>query len=156
MTESLLAIFGLYGGALVIGFVAGLFPIVSIELFLVGVGAWAAPRAPALVMIVLLAAVGHQIAKTICYYAGAGALALPKGKLKQRIDRVRARIDRWNRRPKVIMLLAAIVGLPPLYVLAFVAGPLMNMRFASFTAICFGGRLGRYAVLMLVPQLVVA
>ena len=37
MTETLLATFGLYGGAFVISFVAGLFPLVSIELFLIGV-----------------------------------------------------------------------------------------------------------------------
>jgi len=156
VTESLLATFGLFGGAFVIGFVAGMFPVVSIELFLVGVGAWAAPSASGLVTIIVLAAVGHQLAKTICYCAGVGALALPTGRLKERIDRVRARIDRWNRRPKLIMFLAATTGLPPLYVLAFIAGPLMNMRLLSFTAICFSGRLGRYTVLLLVPQLVVA
>ena len=52
------------------------------------------------------------------------------------------------------MFLASTIGLPPLYVLAFLAGPLMKMSFRTFTAICFGGRIGRYAVLMAVPQLI--
>ncbi len=154
MTESLLATFGLFGGACVIGFVAGMFPLVSIELFLIGVSTWAAPTTGSIALIVVLAAVGHQIAKTICFFAGVGALELPTGKMRARIDRTRAYIDRWNKAPRFVMFLASTIGLPPLYVLAFLAGPLMHMRFRTFTLICFGGRLGRYAVLMAVPQLI--
>ena len=154
MTESLLQTFGLFGGAAIVGFIAGMFPIVSIELFLIGVSTWAAPSPLAIVLLVLLGAIGHQIAKSICYFAGGGMLALPTGKMKDRIERARARIERWNKRPKVIMFLASTIGLPPLYPLAFVAGPLMNMRFWMFTAICGFGRIGRFATMMIVPQLI--
>ena len=40
MVDSLLATLGLYGATLAIGFVAGMFPLVSIELFLVGATAY--------------------------------------------------------------------------------------------------------------------
>jgi membrane protein YqaA with SNARE-associated domain len=154
VTDSLLQMFGLFGGACVIGFIAGMFPIVSIELFLVGVSAMASPSPAAISLLVLLAAIGHQIAKTVCYYAGEGMLALPKGKMKDRIERARARIDRWNKRPKLIMFFASTVGFPPLYLMCFIAGPLMKMRFWQFTAICFFGRIGRFAVMMIVPQII--
>lgn len=154
MTESLLQTFGLFGGAFVIAFIAGMFPIVSIELFLVGVSTLAHPSPAAIALLVMLAAIGHQIAKTFCYYAGEGMLAMPKGKMKVRVERARVRIDRWNKRPKLIMLFASTVGLPPLYLMCFIAGPLMKMRFWQFTAICFFGRIGRFAVMMIVPQLI--
>lgn len=152
MTETLLSAFGLYGGAFVISFIAGLFPLVSIELFLVGISAWATPTPAGVVLLILLSATGHQIAKTVTFYAGIGALE--NAKLKVRVEKVRARIDRWNKRPKVIMFLAATVGLPPLWLLGFIAHPLMKMRIVPFTVICFVGRVGRYAFMMIIPQLI--
>ena len=154
MTDSLLQMFGLFGGAAVIGFIAGMFPIVSIELFLIGVSTWAHPSPSAIVALVLLGAVGHQIAKSVCYYAGEGMLALPKGKMKARIEKARARIERWNKRPKLILFFASTVGFPPLYLMAFIVGPLMNIRFWQFTLFCFFGRIGRFATLMMVPQII--
>jgi membrane protein YqaA with SNARE-associated domain len=138
----------------VIAFVAGLFPLVSIELFLVGIGAWASPTPSDMVILVLLAAVGHQISKTICYYAGYGALDKASDKLRARVEKLRHKIDRWNQRPKLIMWIASTIGIPPLYVLAFIARPLMNMRIVPFTVIVFTSRIARYAVLLVVPHLI--
>ncbi len=152
MTETLLSTFGLYGGAFVIAFVAGLFPLVSIELFLVGVSTWATPPPGGIALLVVLSAIGHQIAKTITFYAGIGALE--NKRLAARVEKVRAKIDRWDKRPKAIMFLSATVGLPPLWLLGFIAHPLMKMRIVPFTLITFFGRVGRYAFMMLVPLLV--
>ena len=151
MTETLLATFGLYGGAFVISFVAGLFPLISIELFLVGIARLAPPSPGGIVALVLISAVGHQIAKTITFYAGVGALE--NKKLAARVEKVRTRIDRWNKQPKLVMLLSATFGLPPLWLLGFIAHPLMGMRFIPFTVICFLGRIGRYAFMIIVPML---
>ena len=151
MTESLLSTFGLYGGALVIAFVAGMFPLVSIELFLVGVARLAPPGIGGIILLVLLSAVGHQIAKSVTYYTGIGALE--NHKLKARVEKLRHRIDRWNKQPKFVMLLSAVFGLPPLYLLGFIAHPLMNMRFVPFTVICLVGRISRYAFMIIVPML---
>jgi membrane protein YqaA with SNARE-associated domain len=151
VTDTLLATFGLYGGALVIAFVAGLFPLVSIELFLVGVARFAPPSPAGIVALVLIAAVGHRIAKTVTFYAGVGALE--NQKLAARVEKVRSRIDRWNKRPKLVMLLAATFGLPPLWLLGFIAHPLMGMRIVPFTVITFSGRIARYAFMLVVPML---
>jgi membrane protein YqaA with SNARE-associated domain len=151
VTDHLLATFGLYGGAFVISFIAGLFPLVSIELFLVGVARLAPPSPAGIVALVLVAAVGHQIAKTVTYYAGVGALE--NKKLAARVERIRTKIDRWNRSPKLVMLLAATFGLPPLWLLGFIAHPLMRMRIVPFTVICFTGRIARYAFMLVVPML---
>jgi membrane protein YqaA with SNARE-associated domain len=152
VTETLLSTFGLYGGALVISFVAGMFPLVSIELFLIGISTWATPSPGGFVLLVLLSAFGHQVAKTITFYMGIGALE--NKKLKARVEKVRTKIDKWNKRPKVIMFIAATIGLPPLWLLGFIAHPLMKMRIVPFTLIVFFGRIGRYAFLMLIPVVV--
>ena len=96
MTETLLSTFGLYGGAFVIAFVAGMFPLVSIELFLVGVATWATPSPGGIALLVVLSAIGHQIAKTVTFYAGIGALG--NKKLAARVEKARTKIDRWNKR----------------------------------------------------------
>ena len=54
MIDSVLATFGLFGGAFVIGFCAGMFPIISIELFLIGIGTWASPTPGDMTLIVEL------------------------------------------------------------------------------------------------------
>lgn len=154
MTDSLLSSFGMYGGALVIAFVAGLFPILSIEVFLVGVASLRAPSIAALAVMILLAAFGHQVAKTITYYAGVRAMELPRGRVKERIDKARARVERWNRRPKLIMFLATTVGLPPMYLIGFIAKPLMKIEILPFTLWTFFGRVARYATLAAIPYLV--
>jgi membrane protein YqaA with SNARE-associated domain len=150
--DHLVAAFGLYGAALAIAFLAGMFPLLSIELFLVGAAAWGV-AVDQLVVLIAIAAVGHQVAKTVTYYAGAGALELPRGKLRDQIAAAKQRIDRWNRRPRLIMLAGAALGLPPLYLLGFVARPVLNMQLATFTGITLAGRLARYTTLVAVARL---
>jgi membrane protein YqaA with SNARE-associated domain len=152
VVDHLLAALGLYGATLAIAFLAGMFPLLSIELFLVGAAAWGVAPAT-LAVLIGVAAVGHQVAKTVTYYAGAGAFELPRGKLRARIAAAKQRIERWNRRPKLILLAGAALGLPPLYLLGFIARPVMNMQLATFTGITLAGRLARYTVLVAVARL---
>jgi len=149
VTSGLLGSLGIYGASLVIALVAGLFPIASIELFLVGLSALEHPSIGQLLICCLLGTVGHQIAKTITYYAGEGALE--NKKLKPRVDKIRHKIEKWDRYPHAILFLGATVGLPPMYLLGFIAHPLMEIRFLPFTLLTFVGRLGRYTVLAVIP-----
>ena len=148
MTEILEAL-GIYGGSALVAFIAGMFPPFSIEVFLLVVVAAVNPTAGELTLACACAAVGHQIAKTICYYAGVGMLE--SGKLKAKLDKVRHKIDKWNKAPKTIMTLGAVVGIPPMYLLAFIAEPIMRMRFVPFTLIVFFGRLVRFIFLAGIP-----
>lgn len=154
VAEQLLATLGLYVATPAVGFLAGVFPLLSIEAFLFGVATWGGVGAGALVALVGIAAVGHQVAKTVTYYAGAGALELPGGRMRERIAAARQRIERWNRRPRLVMLAAATTGLPPLYPLGFVARPLLNMPIATFTAISLAGRVARFAAVVAVARLI--
>lgn len=149
--QRLLEDYGIYGGSLIVAFIAGLFPLLSIEVFLVLATSFARPAFEELLLCCLLAATSHQIAKTITYYAGVGALE--HGKLKQKIDANRERIDRWNKAPHLILALAGAFGIPPLWILGFIARPLMRINIAMFTAIVLVTRFGRFVVLAAIPLL---
>jgi membrane protein YqaA with SNARE-associated domain len=150
--ERLLVDYGMYGGSMLVAFVAGLFPLFSIEVFLIAVTSMAMPSIGQMSLCCLLAASSHQIAKTITYYAGVGALE--RGKLKQKIEQNRERIARWNKAPHLILALASTFGIPPLYIIGFIARPLMQIRFVPFTVIVFVTRFGRFMVLSAIPLLV--
>ncbi|HEU4731414.1 MAG TPA: hypothetical protein VFT22_26150 [Kofleriaceae bacterium] len=153
MADSLLASLGLPAATFVIAFIAGMFPLVSIELFLVGAAALGVPP-PVLAILIVIAVVGHQIAKTITYYAGAGVFELPRGRLRARIEAAQQRIDRWNRRPRLVMFAGAAFGLPPLLLLGFIARPVMRMELTTFTALSATGRILRYTTLVAIAALV--
>src|SRR5262245_31387007 len=113
MTDSLksfLENYGMYGGAFIVAFIAGMFPLFSIEAFLIMVSAIVKPSFEQLTLCCLLAAISHQVAKTITYYAGVGSLE--HGKLKARVEKIRPHIDRWNKAPHLILALGGAVGIP--------------------------------------------
>lgn len=149
MTDDLLASLGMYGGSAVVAFIAGLFPLLSIEVFLVGVTVMIVPGWPQLLLCCLLAATTHQIAKTITYYAGAGALE--RGRIKAKVDKARPRIEKWNKAPRFMLLLSGAIGFPPLYILGFIARPLMGVGIVAYTLIIFSTRFGRFVVLAGLP-----
>ena len=53
----------------------------------------------------------------------------------------------------LVMFLASTFGLPPLYLIGFIAKPLMKIEIIPFTLCCFFGRIGRFAVLAAIPLL---
>ena len=149
--QSLLESFGIYGGSMIVAFIAGLFPLFSIEIFLMGLSAVVAPTFATLALCCLLAALTHQVAKTITYYAGVGALE--HGKMKDKIERNRERIARWNKAPHLLLTLGGALGIPPLWILGIVARPLMGIKLVPFTVIVFVTRFGRFVVLAAIPLL---
>jgi len=151
MAADLLATFGIYGASLVVSFIAGLFPPFSIEVFLFGLTAIVHPTFGEMVLCSLIAAVGHQVAKTITYYAGVGALE--RGKLKQKIETIRPKIDKWIKAPKLVLFISSAIGLPPLWVIGFIARPLMSIGIVPFTLIVFGTRIGRFGMIAAIPLL---
>ena len=68
-------------------------------------------------------------------------------RIKPQIERARGRIDRWNRYPLSVFFFSATVGFPPMYLLGFIARPLMRIRFVPFTVLCLVGRFGRYTTI---------
>ena len=151
MAEDLLATFGMYGASMVVAFIAGLFPPFSIEVFLVGLSAIVQPTWGDIIVCSVLAAIGHQVAKTITYYAGVGALE--HGKLKAKTEQLRHKIEKWKNAPKLILFLSGALGVPPLFLIGFIAHPLMSVGIVPFTLIIFTTRVARFIVLAATPML---
>jgi membrane protein YqaA with SNARE-associated domain len=150
MTHQILTTLGLYGGTLVVCFLAGLIPLINAEVFLVGISLWVIRSPQQLPAVIVLAAIGQMTAKVILYYAGMGMFELPKGRWKDKIQRAREKMARWEKRPYAIYAASASLGLPPLYLTTFAAGA-MRLNFALFCIIGFLGRTLRFGVLVLIP-----
>jgi membrane protein YqaA with SNARE-associated domain len=147
VTDDMLALLGIYGGTFVVSVIAGLVPLVNVEVFLVGLVRLAIDDSSQLPWVVIAAAAGQMVAKIGLYHAGRGLLELPRGRHRARIEAVRERIERWKSKPYIIYGLSSVFGLPPFYLTVIAAGA-MQIRFGAFLAIGMAGRLIRFAVLV--------
>jgi membrane protein YqaA with SNARE-associated domain len=128
---------------------SGVVPVLNAEVFLVGVAA-VAPSST-LPLLALLAALGQMVAKSAMYLGGRGVVRLPRGKRKQDLEAVRARVERW-RSKDLLVFVSAGVGLPPFFAISILAGTL-RFPFARFLVAGFLGRLIRFSLALAVPPL---
>jgi membrane protein YqaA with SNARE-associated domain len=149
--EELVGKVGIYAASFVVGFVSGLVPFVNSEVYLVAVSSMVAR--PALLPIALLSAAGQMVAKTIIFYAGRGVFKINMGKLEKKIEVVQKKFQDWEGKADVLMLFSAAVGMPPFYVVSFVAGAL-KLHYIRFLIAGLVGRSIRFAAIIYFPQLV--
>jgi membrane protein YqaA with SNARE-associated domain len=143
--DSVGAELGIYFGTFLYCFVAGLIPVVNAEIWVGGIAAVVATRAP-LPAVVVLAAAGQMAAKVLLYYAALGAVSLPTGRYQEKVARARAWVSRWKERPKLVLGASAVTGLPPFYVISLLAGAL-EIRLRTFLIIGMSGRVVRFGLL---------
>jgi len=132
-------------------FVAGVFPLLNVEAYLLAFSAYLSPEA--MIPIVVAATAGQMLAKSLLYLSGVGLLNLPHRAARERIERVSDRLRTYRRGTWTLVLISAFLGLPPLYVVSIAAGTL-RLHFGLFLAISTAGRLLRLTVVAILPQLV--
>ena len=132
-------------------FVAGVFPLLNVEAYLLAFSAYLSLEA--MIPIVIAATAGQMVAKSLLYLSGYGLLRLPHRSTRERIERVAERLRTYRRGTWTLVLVSAFFGLPPLYVVSIAAGTL-RLHFGAFLVISTVGRLLRLAVVALVPQAV--
>ncbi|WP_026454866.1 hypothetical protein [Saccharomonospora iraqiensis] len=144
------------------GVLSAVVPVVTIEVYLVGVRA-TDPDVP-WPALALAAAVGQMAGKMLFFYAGRGGVRLSE-RLRRDTDPTRSRrwvtwISRFREacaeRPRTaagILFVSASLGLPPFAVIAVVAGA-TTMGPVRFLILGFSGRTIRFAVLTLAPSLI--
>ena len=132
-------------------------PLVNTEIYLLGASALA-PRELAIPLIVA-ATLGQMAGKSLMYFAGVGALRLPGERLRRMVAQVEQRYQRAGAGGATlgggIILASAVIGLPPFYVVSIACG-LFRIPFAQFLVLGLIGRLVRFSVIVLAPQLVKA
>jgi membrane protein YqaA with SNARE-associated domain len=150
VTQTLLGALGIYGGVVVACFVAGVVQVINTEAILLGVSIWVVDDPWQLPLIALCAAVGQMIANVMFFYMGRGAGSLPR--IEAKLARAKAKIASWRQRPNLVLVAAAIVGLPPLVLVAVAAGGL-GIGVKRFAAIGLCGRWLRFAIVLAIPWL---
>ncbi|MDA0562773.1 VTT domain-containing protein [Streptomonospora sp. S1-112] len=141
--------------AFVMGAVSALFPVINVELYLMGMGALGGG---VLFAMAVAAGIGQTLAKVVYFYLGRGALNIPW--LKRRAEtpsKWAERAERWRAkaegRPLWTMGLVGVSSfssIPPFMVVAVLAGTL-RMPLLSFVVVTFVTRTARFAALVYAP-----
>jgi membrane protein YqaA with SNARE-associated domain len=135
---------GIYAGTFAVGAISSVVPIVSIEVFLVGV---VLARGPAgAVALIALAALGQVLGKLPIYATARGAAALP-GRQRAWIERIRAWVARRGHHPTLVLAASAVLGVPPFSLISTAAGALAVPP-RTFCAVIAAGRALRFAILI--------
>jgi membrane protein YqaA with SNARE-associated domain len=147
---------GIYLATFVIAVVGSVVPIISIEVFLIGLVMIVGPADA--VPIVALAAIGQTLGKLPIYFGTRGLTGLlarqpatgNRAGQRRRIERVR----RWFARFHPVKLLAAsaLVGIPPFSLAATAAG-VLAIPPRTFCAVVAIGRALRFAAIFAVARL---
>lgn len=132
-------------------------PFVNAELYLIAASAMSPPAAIA--PLIIAGALGQMVGKALMYYAGVGALVLPSERLKRMVAQVEHKYRGAGAGGATlgggIIMFSATVGLPPFYIVAIACG-LLRIPFAQFFVLGLLGRLVRFGIMVLAPQLVKA
>lgn len=126
---------------------SALFPLINIELYLAGVGAVGTEEA---VGLGLVAGAGQSAGKIVWYEIAKRSIETEWAKRKLSSPKVHASYDRWVRQMQgrpwyggALLFVAALAGIPPLLVMAAVAGAL-KMPYWVFLPTIFVGRALRF------------
>jgi hypothetical protein len=137
--------------ALVAGFLSGLVPFLSIEVYLGGLAATTSAAVAASVGLAVAAAVGQTAAKVVWYEAAARSTESAWVQRKLSDPRRRQAFDRWQARvtgrPWLtvgVLLAASLVGFPPLMIIAVVAGSLRVPLLSVYVPTVLVGRAVRF------------
>jgi membrane protein YqaA with SNARE-associated domain len=145
--DELVAAFGAYGGAFVVGAIGSVVPIVSIEVFLVGL---TLARAGDAVPLVALATLGQVVGK-LPIYAAARGVGTAVGRQRRWIERMRGWVARLGDRPSLVLAASAVLGVPPFSIASTAAG-VLAIPPRTFCVVVAAGRALRLSVLILLAR----
>jgi len=129
-------------------FASALIPVLNVEVYLGAVGTQTSLAAALGLSVV--ASVGQTLGKIVWYFAAKRSIDSEWVQKKLERPKVRESYDRLEERTRgrpwyaaAILFAAASIGVPPLLVMAVLAGSL-HMRFWVFVVSCFVGRTLRF------------
>ena len=108
-----------------------------------------------LFILVLLASMGQMTGKCVLYWSGRGAIPIKKGekgRIAKALNSWKERLERSSKKTWGLVLISAISGIPPLYIMSILAGT-FRLRFSLFIAVVMCGRLLHFGVIALIPQI---
>jgi membrane protein YqaA with SNARE-associated domain len=136
--------------ALVVGLVSSLSPISPTEPILLGLAAFA--PTPLLLLVVVLATVGHMAAKTVVYLGSRSAAPVVPARHRARLQQVRALVARRPGVQRLTVLVSALSSVPPFYLVTVCCG-VVRMPLRDYVVAGTIGRALRFGALALLPRL---
>lgn len=130
---------------------SAVFPWINAELLVLSLPA-VAPSRTALVLLVLIATAGQMTGKCFLYWAGRKGNKVLPGRAGNALARWRESLQARPSKAVALVLISSVVGLPPFYLMTLLAGAL-RMNFLVYLAAGTTGRLVRFGVLVMLPQL---
>jgi membrane protein YqaA with SNARE-associated domain len=139
----------LYVVSYLVALLSGLIPfVINIEAYLIAVAAIA--HASPVPMVGTVTA-GQMTAKLILYLSGSGALKL-KFVRKEKMAKASAAFEKYHNHSTGVVALSSIVGLPPIYGVALLAGAL-RFPLLRFMVVATLGRIIRFGAVYMLPGL---
>lgn len=143
---------GLHLSCFALSVVSALVPWVNGEVLLLALTALA--RSPLEVAaLVLLASAGQMAGKCALYWAGRGVVPLRSARARRTLASWKERFERSPSRLLGLVFVSSALGIPPFYVVTILAGA-FRVRFGRFMAVGACGRVLRFGLLVLIPQIV--
>jgi membrane protein YqaA with SNARE-associated domain len=133
--------------------VSAIIPWVNCELLLLSLAALARSQHE-LVCLVLLTSLGQMAGKCALYWAGRGTIRFQNARLSRATASWRARFEQSSARPLTFVFVSSAFGVPPFYVTTILAGA-VRLRFGRLIGVGMCGRLVRFGLLVLIPQLAI-
>ena len=139
------------GTAAVAGFGAGILPIGMAEALALAIGVVEPPELAVAMWLVFTAT--HVLAKVPWYWLGAHSDRVMGAWAMRYTQRARAFLDERPAFGTGLLAVSALTSVPPFH-LASIAAGMTRIPFARFLVLCFGGRLVRFGLLVLAPEVV--
>ena len=130
--------------AFVASVVSGFIPFVNAEVVVAGAAVAAPPGY--MIPVIVVCSVGQMLAKVALY---AGMRWLPErlpAKATQRLDRASEKVKKLEQAGLTLVLVSAVVGLPPFYLISLAAGA-MKLSLTGFIVTGTVGRGVRFAII---------
>jgi membrane protein YqaA with SNARE-associated domain len=105
-----------------------------------------------LTTLAVVAAAGQMTGKALTYWAAREGLAPKPDRQSERIARWRRRFEEAPRRSLALMLVSAVAGVPPFYLITILAGAL-RVPFGRFLIVGTCGRLLHFGAVVFAPTL---
>ncbi len=142
---------GIYLSTLIVCFISGFFPLVNTEVYLTTVSLITSKHE--VFYVALISALSQMIAKSMVYFTGSGVLKLPIKRFEKGVERVVQQFKEWKHQTRLLIFVSAFSGLPPFYLVSFVAG-ILKIKFQEFFIFGLLGRFLRFSVTVFFPELV--
>ncbi|KAA5831089.1 VTT domain-containing protein [Saccharopolyspora hirsuta] len=160
----MLTVIGLLSTTFGVSVASALLPLISIELFAIGL-VLKGPEIPWWLLAVVIAT-GQIGGKLLHYYAARGAIRLPKffrrksenerrGRWRQWLERFRSNCQQRPVWTGAVLLVSATASLPPFAAVAVVAG-WAKVPLSTFLITGFVGRFVRFGALAIAPGAIIA